>query len=86
LPAPAAQAFKHLAVPEKCFGLTPNRLAAVAVPGPASQRPANGAAAEIASLLFLPPAAQGRNSSHFSTAAEIAGRLHLPQAAAARNS
>ena len=33
------------------------RLAANAVPGPASQRPANGAAAEIAGLLPLPPAA-----------------------------
>ena len=33
-----------------------------AIPGPASRRPANGAAAEIAALLLLPPAAQGRNS------------------------
>jgi hypothetical protein len=83
---PAAQAFKRLAVPKKCFGLTPNRLAAVAVPGPASQRPANGAAAEIAPLLFLPPAAQGRNSSGFSTAAEIEGLLFPPPAAQAFNS
>ena len=52
-------------------------LAAFAIPGPASRRPANtpgcpllplcgnspcGAAAEIAALLLLPPAAQGRNS------------------------
>ena len=36
-------------------------LAAIAVPGPASRRPANGAAAEIPGLLLLPPAAQARN-------------------------
>ena len=34
----------------------------IAIPGPASRRPANGAAAEIAALLLLPPAAQDRNS------------------------
>ena len=34
-------------------------LAAIAIPGPASQRPANGAAAEIAPRLFLPQAAAG---------------------------
>ena len=33
------------------------RLAAIAIPGPASRRPDNGAAAEIAALLFLPQAA-----------------------------
>ena len=36
-------------------------LAAIAIPGPASQRPANGAAAEIAPRLFLPQAAAGCN-------------------------
>ena len=37
-------------------------LAAIAIPGPASQRPANGAAAEIPASLPLPPAARSRNS------------------------
>ena len=58
----------------------------IAIPGPASRRPANGAAAEIASCLHLPPAAAGRNSSHFSTAAEIPGSLLPPPAAGTRNS
>ncbi len=73
----------RLAVPEKCCGLTLSRLAAIAVPGPASLRPANGAAAEKACRLHLPQAAQSRNSLHFSTAAENTGSLHLPQAARA---
>ena len=38
------------------------RLAAKAIPWPASRRPANGAAAEIARRLHLPPAAAVRNS------------------------
>ena len=37
-------------------------LAANAIPGPVSRRPANGAAAEIACRLHLPPAAAARNS------------------------
>ena len=37
-------------------------LAANAIPGPVSRRPANGAAAEIACRLHLPPAASARNS------------------------
>ena len=66
----------RLAVPEKRIGLTlflaffdrcgnsgfaSERLAAFAVPGPVSRRPANGAAAEIPVTLFLPPAARNRN-------------------------
>ena len=51
---------RRLAVPEKCCGLTLARLAAIAVPGPASRRPANGAAAEIAAPLLLPLAARCR--------------------------
>ena len=39
------------------------RLAAFAIPGPASRRPANGAAAEIAGRLPLPLAAATRNSA-----------------------
>ena len=39
-----------------------DRLAANAIPGPVSRRPANGAAAEIARRLHLPPAAAARNS------------------------
>ena len=66
----------RLAVPEKRCGLTlflaffdrcgnsvfaSERLAAFAVPGPVSRRPANGAAAEIPVTLHLPPAARNRN-------------------------
>ncbi len=66
----------RLAVPEKRIRLTllfaffdrcgksvcpVERLAANAVGGPWRSRPANGAAAEIASSLYLPPAARGRN-------------------------
>ena len=40
----------------------PARLAAIAVPGPASRRPANGAAAEKPCRLLLPPAAAARFS------------------------
>ena len=42
-------------------GFASERLAAFAVPGPVSRRPANGAAAEIPVTLFLPPAARNRN-------------------------
>ena len=42
-------------------GFASERLAALAVPGPVSRRPANGAAAEIPVTLFLPPAARNRN-------------------------
>ena len=55
-----------------------------AIPGPASLRPANGAAAEIAGSLPLPPAAGASNSSGFSTAAEKASSLYPPLAARGR--
>ena len=42
-------------------GFASERLAAFAVPGPVSRRPANGAAAEIPVTLHLPPAARNRN-------------------------
>ena len=42
-------------------GFASERLAAFAVGGPVSRRPANGAAAEIPVTLFLPPAARNRN-------------------------
>ena len=90
----ASEATNALRGGEKPFGLTFFHLAAIAIPGPASQRPANGAAAEIAARLHLPLAAAGRNSSGFSTAGgdgpktlvplgKIEGSLHPPQAAGA---
>ena len=42
-------------------GFASERLAAFAVGGPVSRRPANGAAAEIPVTLHLPPAARNRN-------------------------
>ena len=48
--------------PPRGFQRAVSRLAAFAVPGPAFARPANGAAAEIALCLPLPPAAAERNS------------------------
>ena len=71
----------RLAVPEKHFGLTLSPPCRNAIPGPASLRPANGAAAEIAGSLPLPPAAGASNSSCFSTAAGKEPSLILPQAA-----
>ena len=76
----------HLAVPENPVGLALSPPCRNAIPGPASLRPANGAAAEIAGSLPLPPAAGASNSSGFSTAAEIPASLPLPPAARSRNS
>ena len=69
---------------EKHFGLTLSPPCRNAIPGPASLRPANGAAAEIAGSLYLPLAAGASNSSCFSTAAQKAACLLLPPAAAGR--
>ena len=63
---PSAQRF-HSILQAPSFSLITRfagavHLAAIAIPGPASQRPANGAAAEIPASLPLPPAARSRNS------------------------
>ncbi len=75
LPPAARSRNSALRYPEKCSrvrllhfsdrcgncGIAFERLAANAVGGPASQRPANGAAAEIPVTLLLPLAARNRN-------------------------